>query len=536
MVEIFNMTSAHCVIGSGPAGVACAQGLLARGANVLMLDAGIELESDRATIIRQCAATPPTHWSAAQLATVRGGLAADARGVSLKLIFGSDFPYRETAEKIPWRGSGVGLKPSLALGGLSNVWGAAMLPHCDEDINDWPIRNSELAPHYSAVLDFTGLTAIRDDLEESFPLHCEKPDNLPPSRQAERLLQNLQKNRQTLRDRGWQFGRSRLALRAEGSSNSTCIKCGMCMYGCAYGSIYNAADTVQELRTNKNFTYQRDVVVTCVHEQENYIVIKGFHRETREPLVFTSQRVYLAAGVIPSAQILLRSQSAYDQPLTLRDCQYFLFPLILARRTPGVQTEEMHTLSQLFIELNNPKISRRNVHLQFYTYSDLIGQVIRQTLGPLKFLGRYIDDRMVIVQGYLHSDESPHMTMTLKHAKENDILELAAHQHPDTNSTVKRVVFELLSQASRLGGLVLPPMLKLAEPGRSFHSGGSLPMRASPGRFETDTLGRPFGWDRLHVVDASVLPSIPATTITFSVMANAHRIGWATANGSFFER
>ena len=92
MVEIFNMTSAHCVIGSGPAGVACAQGLLARGAHVLMLDAGVELESDRAKIIRQCAATPPTHWSAAQLATVRGGLAADARGVSLKLIFGSDFP------------------------------------------------------------------------------------------------------------------------------------------------------------------------------------------------------------------------------------------------------------------------------------------------------------------------------------------------------------------------------------------------------------------------------------------------------------
>jgi hypothetical protein len=308
------------------------------------------------------------------------------------------------------------------------------------------------------------------------------------------------------------------------------------MYGCAYGSIYNAADTVQELRANKDFTYQRDVIVTSVHEQGKSIVIKGFHRKTSEPLVFTSQRVYLAAGVIPSAQIFLRSHSAYDHPLTLRDSQYFLFPLILARRTTDVQIEAMHTLSQLFIELNNPKISRRNVHLQVYTYSDIIGQVIRQTLGPLKPFARYLDDRIVIVQGYLHSDESSHMTMTLKHTTESDILELAVHPHPDTNSTVKRVVYELFSQACRLGGLVLPPMLKLAEPGRSFHSGGSLPMRASPGKYETDTLGRPFGWDRLHVVDASVLPSIPATTITFSVMANAHRIGWATANGSFFER
>jgi hypothetical protein len=31
-------------------------------------------------------------------------------------------------------------------------------------------------------------------------------------------------------------------------------------------------------------------------------------------------------------------------------------------------------------------------------------------------------------------------------------------------------------------------------------------------------------------VDASALPSVPATTITFSVMANAHRIGAESAD------
>jgi hypothetical protein len=55
-------------------------------------------------------------------------------------------------------------------------------------------------------------------------------------------------------------------------------------------------------------------------------------------------------------------------------------------------------------------------------------------------------------------------------------------------------------------------------------------MRANPGELETDTLGRLPGWRRIHLVDASVLPDIPATQITFSVMANAHRIGWETAN------
>ena len=35
--------------------------------------------------------------------------------------------------------------------------------------------------------------------------------------------------------------------------------------------------------------------------------------------------------------------------------------------------------------------------------------------------------------------------------------------------------------------------------------------------------------ERVHVVDASVFPSLPATTITLSVMANAHRIGAVAA-------
>jgi hypothetical protein len=73
-------------------------------------------------------------------------------------------------------------------------------------------------------------------------------------------------------------------------------------------------------------------------------------------------------------------------------------------------------------------------------------------------------------------------------------------------------------------------MVHVAEPGRSYHGGGTFPMREQPGPFESDTLGRPHGWKRVHAVDATILPGIPATTITLSVMANAHRIGWESAS------
>jgi len=64
-----------------------------------MLDAGLELEPDRARIVRQCVRTRPAAWNPNQIATLKGGMAADATGVPLKLVFGSDFPYRETEEK-----------------------------------------------------------------------------------------------------------------------------------------------------------------------------------------------------------------------------------------------------------------------------------------------------------------------------------------------------------------------------------------------------------------------------------------------------
>src|ERR1700733_10658005 len=163
----------HCVIGSGPAGVACAKALLAQRADVLMLDAGIELEDDRAKIARELSQKRFSDWTPEQISAVQGDVIADTKGIPIKKVFGSDFPYRETEEKIPWRGKGIGLQPSLAFGGLSNVWGAAMLPHRNEDISNWPIKNSDLAQHYRAIAEMTGLAARRDDLEEIFPLYCE---------------------------------------------------------------------------------------------------------------------------------------------------------------------------------------------------------------------------------------------------------------------------------------------------------------------------------------------------------------------------
>jgi choline dehydrogenase-like flavoprotein len=304
----------------------------------------------------------------------------------------------------------------------------------------------------------------------------------------------------------------------------------MCLYGCPYGCIYNSADTVREMQASARFKYQRDVIVTRLREDSGKVFITGHHRRTHEPLSFEANRVYLAAGIVPTTQILLRSRDAYDRPLRARDSQYFVFPLVTARRAHDAPSEALYTLSQLFIELNHPRVSRRAVHLQIYTHNDIVGRLVRQSLGPLKMFAQPIEERLLVVQGYLHSDESPGIEMTLKRNGEKDFLQLDARPNPETRRIVKNVLRELMRNARRLGATPLSPMLHLTQPGQGFHSGGTFPMRKNPGEFESNLLGRPRGWSRVHAVDASVLPSVPATTITLPVMANAHRIGSEAAN------
>ena len=68
---------------------------------------------------------------------------------------------------------------------MSNVWGAAMMPFLDSDVDEWPFKLSALAPHYAAVLQLTGLAACHDKLEELLsPLHRTMLPNCVPAGRA----------------------------------------------------------------------------------------------------------------------------------------------------------------------------------------------------------------------------------------------------------------------------------------------------------------------------------------------------------------
>lgn len=524
------------VVGSGPAGVACAHGLVGRGQRVTMLDAGVEMERDVQEVLAGLSARPPEEWSAAALDRIRQPTEVGDRPVPLKAAYGSLFPYRDSEKHLPIETHGVDATPSFATAGLSNVWGAAVLPYHARDIADWPIGVKDLAPHYSAAARLLNVSGVKDRLETEFPMFSDGRSSLKPSRQAAAVMRDLEASAAVLDAAGWRFGYARLAVEAGvNSAGRSCVYCGLCLYGCPYGLIYNAKSTLDQLRHRDHFSYRPDVVVTRIVESSAGVRIHGRGRTTGEALVFDGERVCLAAGTFATTAILLSSLDAYDTPVRMKDSQYFLLPVLRYHGETRVRDEPLHTLSQIFVELMDPVHSPLTRHLQVYTYNDWYLGAIKRRIGPLfRMLKPGLDallGRLLVVGGYLHSDLSSQVSGSLRRTGATSTLVLRGEVNAATRPAVNGVVEELTRHRRHLRGIPLSPLLEVCGPGRGYHSGGSFPMRSSPTGFESDCWGRPSGFARVHAVDATVFPSIPAGPITFTIVANAHRIGSALGDG-----
>jgi len=520
------------VIGSGPAGVACAAALLDAGAKVTMLDAGLELEAARRRQLSDLGSRPSTSWEPEALGFLRDGVEATRDGIPLKLAYGSDFAYRDPIGQ-PVTLDGAHAKPSFARGGLSNVWGASVLPYRAQDMSDWPITASDLAPHYRAALSMMPFSARRDRLEEQFPLYHDYPGSLGAGSQAEDLLRDLERSATRLSARGVLFGASRLAVQAEGAGGKPgCVHCGKCIYGCPYEFIYNSAHTVEKLRDNVAFSYRPGVVVERLVETGSQVELAGRSLEG-ESFRLSGDKVFVACGVLSTARLMFASLDAYDRPVRALDNCYFLMPLLRYRGRPEAIRERLHTLAQVFIEVSDAAIGSHGVHLQVYTYNELYQEELARMMGPLRgampVIRGGVLGRLLLIQGYLHSDLSAGIQIALKRGTggSSPSLDLQGEPNPLTRPALAALGRLLWAERGSMKAVAMSRMLRVGLPGRGFHTGGTFPMRAAPGPFEVDGLGRPHGFTRVHLVDSSIFPSLPATTITLSVMANAHRIGSA---------
>jgi choline dehydrogenase-like flavoprotein len=500
------------IVGSGLSAIAAAAALAARGIRPTILDVGIRPDAAAASLKMRLGSMEPEAWRADDVVPAKRTGPSSANGIPRKLYFGSDFAFQEAKQSVSLAAKGASMFRSFGLGGFSSVWGAVIQPVKDKDISGWPISIKDLDPHYATIDNLVG---------------CSSAPQLHPSSQAKALFADLSANSDLLHRKGISFEYPRLAVRAsESVGGKGCRYCGLCLFGCPYDSRYSAEITLGEFIRTGKVAYEPDMLVRRLVPSGSMVRIEGCSLGG-DVRVFVAERVFLAAGLLESTRIILESLGVYGRPLRISHSDIFTVPLMRYRRSDGIQAEKLHTLCQLTAEVEDTSICAHRVHLQFYGYNELYRTLMGDRIGflakPLAPALEPLCGRLIVIFGYLHSDVSSTIQLMLSQ-EVNPAVILEGKPNPDARRVCRAVVRKLRRHHMCFKGITLQSQLKLDSPGGGYHSGGTLPMRRMPRAFETDSWGLLPSLPGVHVVDASVLPNVPASTTAFTVMANAHRI------------
>ncbi|MCK9589753.1 MAG: GMC oxidoreductase [Terrimicrobiaceae bacterium] len=514
------------VVGSGAAAAGVVHALVESGIRPVVLDVGQTLEPERESLKRELAMRDPGDWAPEMLKRARGDYRCTPDGLEIKMQMGSDYSTRFPQGENGLEFESMAHIPSFAFGGLSNIWGASILPYRSADIRGWPFGVEELLPHYRAVARLTGSTGEPGDaIDRLFPCVCEQLQELPLSRSAAGLLADLKHHETSLCQAGMNFGMARLALQAEDNADRKgCRKCGLCMHGCPYDLIFSSAHPFSKWIAAGKVDYRPGCLVRRFEEKEGAVEVE-WSAPSGEIRHARFSRLFLSAGVIPTTRIVLSSLQMFDVPVEGKDSHYFLFPLLRIAGSGDVRSERLQTLSQIFVDLVDPVLEGKTGHAQIYSYSDIIDSSVAAMLGPLRRFSPPVLSRMLIAQVFLHSDHSAKLVFRLRRTGGGgERLHVRGVANPASARFRRHVLWKFSRHALHLRAIPGLPFVKVGAPGRGLHCGGTFPMSKNPRNHQTDLLGRLPGFQRTHIADSSVLPSIPGTTIAFSAMANAHRI------------
>lgn len=543
------------VVGSGPAGVAASRALLDGGHAVEMLDVGYEIEPEAHELAARLRAGAPEAEDRRRLQPDRAQVGPAAfvahlfasltgRAPILNLMekgrLGSLFTFRGVEEGIPAVGGGAPLARSLARGGLSNVWGAACYPLTEEEHRDWPVGARELAPHYRAAAEMLSLIQVDDDLASVYPIHGAASDGLPLNPPAAALSRHWSARRDTLADDGVRFGRARLAVREPDVNGAGgCQLCGLCLSGCPHDAIYRADWTLAELERHPNFRYRAGWWVRrCAERPAGVDVIAsqldtglggldGLEGKETETLGYDA--VFLAAGTLSSLRIAAESRGAEGRETRILDNDLYLLPLLRSGGGLDGGGDLRFTLNELALR---KELGGCPLHIQLYCMSAQVVDRFRPLLGPLP--GRVRErlesllSRLMLAFVYLPGDHSAHLAGRVEPGPAGTRVELSWRRNRESARIARRAAVWMARRSRALGLLPLMPPLRCTPAGHSGgHLAGALPMRDRPGLLECDARGVLSGQGRIHVVDGAALPTLPAQNSTYTIMANAHRIGSA---------
>ncbi|MCM0020502.1 MAG: hypothetical protein NBV67_10950 [Tagaea sp.] len=485
------------IVGAGPSALAAALALGVRGIVPEIFDVAAEPPAEARALRDRLAVAAPEDWRAEDRAASRAAAGA-ARAVPRKAWFGSDFAFADEALGI----ESTGPVPSRAFGGYSTIWGAAVLAPGPADLADWPV---EIARDLGAALDRA--RAI---------LPANAPD-LPYGPQMAALRADA-------------AGRAGLAPARLAIERGACNACGMCLSGCPYGAIFDAGARLAALERAGKVRIARGAFVTEAKEDPAGAVLRGLDLASGAPFELRYPRILLAAGAIATTRIVMRSRGLFERDVAMKDSQKILIPILRRAAPAGALDDRGVTLAGLFVDPPAPPGYAHRPHLQITGMNPML--LAHLGIGPAPAKGAWrrralapLLARLMVGWGGLHSDYSGGLVLRLTLGEGPlDRLRIRTLESPKSGPAARAAIAGFRYALAPTRTYIPPIGWRVVAPGEGNHLGGSLPMGGTEAAPASDFLGRPLGLTRVHAVDASVFPSVPATTMLLLSMANADRI------------
>lgn len=524
------------IIGSGPAAAAAVLALSEKpDEKITVFDPGTALDADTQEVISRLAKLRVDDWDE-----------EDVRRVSLqpkrvqsdslpeKRSYGSDFPFVNKGQL-----DGVHSERrvnsaviSSAYGGFSNVWGAQIMPFSAATFKGWPFDFSDMEEHYRTILGHIPFAGESDDLEEWFPL-IGSPDPLPPlAPRTQMVLANYDRHRARVRSTGITIGRARLAFSAP-----ECQPCGLCLTGCPRSLIFSASHSFDCFRRSGRIDYHSGLLAVRVDQEADTAVVQARELSSGRIQRFTADRVFVGCGAIGTTRLILGSLGS-DQPVHLSESAQFVLPMMSVKPTPDPRTRREFTLNQFNMVIGRDDEGFDVSQIHFYPFNQAYYDALPGFLQhrATAFATDRLLSRLTIGLGYLPSWASPKVRITAQVSAAPDELPQitltsdgfseAKAKGKDVPPMLADVIKRIWRAAPYLDLWPVTPQMLWSGGAKSYHFGGSFPHASEPdtGSATTDRLGRLARWDRIHLIDGSVFPNVPATTFTLTVMANSHRI------------
>ncbi len=516
------MDKSFAIVGSGLAAVAACKALIRKGIKPVVLDVGCEMPEQCEDISQGMSQLRSVDWSLTDRKFVTRNYSIEDSQSPKKLLFGSDYFYGKPEEAfISCDNPEVNCPPfSLAKGGFSVGWGASVLFPDHEDLLDWPIEASDLYQYFQIVLEDLPYSAKDDDLTLNFPLIKNTQAILKPN-SGNLVLLDLLKKSKLLKKNSLVFGQSRSLVDA-----SLCQYCGICLNGCVYDAIYKSNHDLNKLIQSNLIEYRSGIKVDTVEDSKEGSTV--FYKDAKGELKHQSfSRVLLAAGAVNSTAIIMKSKKIYDTPVSIKTTLGFIAPMFRFKPLP-TDWPNSNTLSGVFLEFKALELSKHWIHTQLSTPNELVLRKIGLDVDGNKFLNalkKRASQHIVIAHCNIHSVHANHYSLVLKNNDGNNFFKAQREQSILSNQALFTAISKLANISRSFGCYVIKPLVKNSTRSHGYHLGASMPMKINPKEeLDTDLLGRPLGWKNTHVIDSSIFPSLPATTIGVLSMANATRI------------